>query len=154
MDQEASQQVVIHGAIDCLRRLSGAFVTRRQQLAARVGLTDHQWAVLEEISTEHFMPSMFARRRESSPAAVSKTLRQLLDKGMITASISRGDARQREYVLSVKGKRTMVALRALREEAIANVWQHLDEASLRAFTEFGNALTDRLEAYASGLEGK
>ena len=70
----------VHRAIECLQQLTAAFGQRRQQLAADVGLTEGQWAVLEEIATEHFMPSMFARARESSAAAVSKTLRQLSEK--------------------------------------------------------------------------
>lgn len=149
----APPDAAIHGAIDCLRRLSGAFQLRRQQLAGRVGLTEHQWSVLEEVSTEHFMPSMFARKRESSAAAVSKTLRQLVDRGLVSSTISRDDARYRRYVLTAKGKRVMVALRALREEAIANVWSDLDEGDLRQFIRFGSELTDRLETYA-GSEGK
>ena len=44
-----------------------------------MGITIEQWRVLEEISTDHFIPSMFARSRDSSAAAVSKILRQLLD---------------------------------------------------------------------------
>ncbi len=70
----------IHEAIGHLGRLSELFQKRRVQLAESVGLTEHQWGVLEEIALDHFMPSMFARQRESSAAAVSKTLRQLLSR--------------------------------------------------------------------------
>ena len=70
--------------------------TSGEQLAQSVGLTEHQWGVLEEISTEHFMPSMFARQRDSTPAAVSKTLRQLIDKGLIEVKLNKSDGRQRD----------------------------------------------------------
>jgi DNA-binding MarR family transcriptional regulator len=141
-------QTETHSAIDCLRRLSDAFRQRRQQLAASVGLTEQQWAVLEEISTEHFMPSMFARQRESTAAAVSKILRQLLDKELIVVSLSAEDGRQRRYELSATGKRSMQRLRAERERAIDGVWRQLDAEAVREFTRFGNLLTSRLEAYA------
>ena len=51
-----------HAAIECLGRLSELYQRRREQLAASVGLTDREWDVLEEIATEHFMPSLFARQ--------------------------------------------------------------------------------------------
>jgi len=123
--------------------------------AAEIGTVtdDGRFRVLEEVSTEHFMPSMFARKRDSSAAAVSKTLRQLVDRGLVSSTISRDDGRYRRYVLTSKGKRVMVSLRALRAEAITDVWTGLDAGDLREFTRFGNELTDRLETYA-GSEGK
>ncbi len=138
----------IHSAIDCLRRLTEAFQRRRHQLAQGVGLTEHQWSVLEEISTEHFMPSMFAKSRESSPAAVSKVIRQLVDKGLVHVSLSKADGRQRDYVLTPKGRKTMATLRASREAAVAQVWRELPAAEVQQFVEFGNQLTARLDAYA------
>lgn len=135
----------IHSAIDCLRRLAEAFQRRRQDLAHSVGLTEHQWSVLEEISTEHFMPSMFARSRESSAAAVSKVVRQLVDKGLVTVSLGKGDARQREYDLTPKGKKTMATLRAAREAAIDHVWRELSADEVRRFVAFGNQLTTQLD---------
>jgi DNA-binding MarR family transcriptional regulator len=105
--------------------------------------------VLEEIATEHFMPSLFARRRESSAAAVSKILRQLSDKGLVAAEIGTGDARQRRYSLTASGRRVMDRLRASREAAIRDIWLTLDAAPLRAFTELGNVLIARLERYAT-----
>jgi len=137
-----------HAAIQCLGRLAELYQQRREQLAASVGLTDREWEVLEEIATEHFMPSLFARRRESSAAAVSKILRQVMDKGLVVATIAKGDARQRHYALTAKGKRTMERLREGREAAISEVWLALDGAGLRAFTRFGTELIERLEAYA------
>src|SRR5688572_9901830 len=111
-------QAETHAAIDTLRRLSEVFRQRRQQLAASVGLTEQQWSVLEEISTEHFMPSMFARQRESTAAAVSKILRQLLDKELVVVSLSAEDGRQRHYELTDAGRRSLGRLRAERERAI------------------------------------
>ena len=137
-----------HAAIECLQRLSEVFWARRQQLAASVGLTEQQWAVLEVISTEHFMPSMFARQRESSAAAVSKILRQLLDKELVVVRLSAEDGRQRNYELSARGKKTLSRLRAERQLAIDAVWRQLDAEEVRQFTRFGNQLSARLEAYA------
>lgn len=137
----------IHAAIECLQRLSDAFGERRRQLAHSVGLTEHQWGVLEEISSEHFMPSMFAKKRESSPAAVSKTLRQLIDKDLVSVTVRRSDGRQRKYLLSERGQRVMNQLRQERADAIAAIWMSFDDEQLRIFTDFGNRLTDALEQY-------
>jgi DNA-binding MarR family transcriptional regulator len=141
----------LYQAIACLQRLADAFERRRAQLASSVGLTEHQWEVLEEISSEHFMPSMFARTRASTPAAVSKTIRQLVDKGLVSVSLSKSDGRQREYVLTAKGKKAMAALRHDRELAIRRIWLPLDRDRLRSFVAFGTTLTERLEQYAGGL---
>ncbi len=137
-----------HAAIECLARLAGLYRLRREQLAESVGLSDPQWGVLEEIATEHFMPSLFARHRDRSAAAVSKILRQLMDKGLILAAIAKGDARQRRYSLTAKGKRVMDRLRASREDAVKEVWLTLDRRAMRQFTEFGTALIAGLERYA------
>ncbi len=141
----------IHGAISGLQRLADAFGVRRGQLAGVVGLTDHQWSVLEEISTEHFMPSMFARRRQSSAAAVSKTLRQLLDKGLIATSVAKEDGRQRAYVLTAKGQSTMRRLRESRQDAVNAIWSDLDQKDVKAFARFSEELADRLERYAERI---
>jgi DNA-binding MarR family transcriptional regulator len=138
-----------HEAIECLARLVDLTETRREQLAASVGLTDQQWGVLEEVATEHFMPSLFARRRESSAAAVSKILRQLVDKGLVVAAVAKDDARQRRYALTAKGKRVMDRLREGREAAVQQVWLSLDPDELRSFTAFGRTLIERLEHYAA-----
>lgn len=136
------------GAIACLQQLSELFQRRRAQLAAEVGLTEHQWAVLEETTYEHFMPSMFARSRHSTAAAVSKTLRQLIDKGLVSVRIAAEDGRQRRYELTHRGKQVMEQLRRRREDAIQDVWLRLELADLRAFTEIGTELTELLEQYA------
>lgn len=142
-----------HPAIACLTRLTELMQRRRAQLAGGVGLTEQQCGVIEEIATEHFMPSLFARRRESSPAAVSKILRQLGDKGLILTAIADGDGRQRRYSLTAKGKRAMQRLREMREEAIRQVWLELDGTGMRAFTAFGERLVESLERYASSEQG-
>ncbi len=137
---------LIHSSIEHLQRLSELFQKRRQQLAEGVGLTEHQWGLLEEISTDHFMPSMFARQRESSAAAVSKTIRQLVDKGLVTVSLGEGDGRQRKYDLTAKGKRVMARLRRARKEAIDRVWTQIDQAELETFNQFADELEGKLSA--------
>lgn len=137
----------IHWAIECLQRLTQLFTARRQELAGSVGLTEHQWGVLEEIATEHFMPSLFARQQQSSAAAVSKTLRQVSDKGLVRVSVSKADGRQRDYVLTAKGQRVMTELRRARERAIAEVWCTLNAERIAQFSDFGTELADALEAY-------
>ena len=144
----------VHAAIECLGRLTDVFEQRRQQLAQGAGLTEQQWRVLEEISSEHFMPSMFARRRESTAAAVSKILRQLADKALISVSVSKEDGRHREYVLTAKGKRALERVRETREQAIRDVWIGLDRDAVKAFAAFGSELIQRLEEYARRAEGK
>jgi len=139
----------VHQAIACLGRLADAFRRRREDLALSVGLSDGQWGVLEEISREHFMPSMFAKTRDSSAAAVSKTLRQLLDKGLVSVTLSKSDGRQRDYVLTAKGKRIMHTLREERELAIEKIWLTLDPQQMKNFVSFGTRLSEHLEEYGS-----
>lgn len=139
----------VKAAIEALQRLAELFEERRQQLAREAGLTIQQWQVLEEICEEHFMPSMFARERESSAAAVSKILRQLLDRGLVQVAVSETDGRQRCYGLTEEGRRIMDHLRASRRKAIEAVWGDLDAAGLACFTEFSSELVRRLEAYAA-----
>jgi DNA-binding MarR family transcriptional regulator len=148
--ETSESRAVVHDAILQLGRLSELFQKRRNQLAEGVGLTEHQWGVLEEVSTEHFMPSMFARQRESSPAAVSKTIRQLVDRGLVTVSLHAEDARQRKYELTASGREVIERLRASRERAIAEVWDRLPKDELERFCSFGRDLADRLEQLAAG----
>ena len=138
----------VHAAVECLGRLTEIFRQRRQQLATDVGLTEQQWSVLDEIEQADFMPSMFARQRESSAAAVSKILRQLLDKELVLVSLKEGDGRQRNYELSPQGKRTLERLREQRQHAISAVWLEFDADQVGAFTRFGNELIERLERYS------
>ncbi len=136
----------VHEAIAHLRRLTELFQKRRAQLASEAGLTEQQWEVLEQISSEHFMPSMFAKKRESSAAAVSKIIRQLVDKGLVTVSLAEQDARQRRYELTGKGDQVIASLRQSRQEAIDKVWMHQDEGALRSFNELAGNLSKELEA--------
>ena len=146
---EPAPQATVHAAIQELQRLSELFQRRRVQLARRVGLTEQQWRVLEQISSEHFMPSMFARDNESSAAAVSKTIRQLLDKNLIVVSISQGDGRQRDYDLTAEGKRTLATLRRHRKRAIDTIWATMPARQLEDFRATAAHLTARIEAYAA-----
>lgn len=134
-------------AIASLQRLAELFAERRRQLAREAELTETQWRVLEEAEGEDFMPSMFARRRACTPAAVSRTLRQLLDRDLVRASIDASDGRQRVYRLTANGRRTLARLRENRARAIETVWEGLSPEELRAFTRFASDLADRLEAY-------
>jgi DNA-binding MarR family transcriptional regulator len=143
---------LIHEAIANLQRLTALVAARREQLARQTGLTVAQWEVLEGISDEHFMPSLFARERESSPAAVSKILRQLLEKGLIRVRISRTDGRQRRYALTPRGRRTMAALRAARERAIQAIWMDLSPRELDGFNRFSGKLATRLETHIGQQE--
>lgn len=129
-------------------RLAALFAQRRRQLAEGVGLTDQQWQVFEEVQREHFMPSLFATQRDSTPAAVSKILRQLVDKGFIVAEVAEHDARQRNYLVTASGHEVIRELRRQRERAIEDVWMQFDHEELHGFVEFASALGARLEAIA------
>lgn len=139
----------VHTAIANLQRLAELFRQRRGQLAQEAGLTEQQWHVLEEIATEHFMPSLFARHRRRTPAAVSRVIRTLLDRKLVSVSVSADDGRQRTYVLTPRGTKLLDGLRASRRRAIDTVWMDLDPADLSAFTRSSRALITRLEAYAA-----
>ena len=138
---------LVHDAIARLQRLAELFDARRATLAQEAGLTEQQWEVLERIATAHFMPSMFARDRATSAAAVSRLIRQLIEKRLITASARADDGRQREYVLTAKGKRTLATVRDRRQAAIDAIWAPLDPQTLDAFVRAGDALIARIEAY-------
>jgi DNA-binding MarR family transcriptional regulator len=143
----ATRTDTIHRAISVLQRLSELFGERREQIARQSRLTVPQWGLLEEVATEHFMPSMFAQRRAVSPAAVSKLVRSLLERELIRATIAEGDRRQRKYALTAAGRRTLDQVRKTRQAAIDAVWADLPVADLRKFAEFGATLGDRLEAH-------
>ena len=139
---------LVHSAIAQLTRLTELFEQRRDQLAERVGLTASQWGLLEEISTENFMPSMFAKSEERSRPAVSKVIRQVLDRGLIQVAISAADGRQRDYALTEDGRATLDKLRVERERAIEAIWLRLDPAQLEQFNTFSSDLIGRIERYA------
>jgi len=138
----------VHRAIAALQRLSEAFLERRRQLAAQVELSESQWRLLEEIAGEDFMPSMFARRRDRTPAAVSRGLKGLLERGLASVSIAAGDARQRVYRLTPEGRRLLRRLRDRRERAVSAIWSRFGPSELDAFVRFAEELSDHLEAYA------
>jgi len=137
----------LRAALEAVQRLSDAFARRRSQVARGAGLTEAQWRVLEQIAAENFMPSLFARRQEQTPAAVSKLIRQLLDRELILVSISAGDARQRHYALSAKGRQTMEIVRQDRQRAVERIWSGLETRALDAFAGFADDLASRMEAH-------
>jgi DNA-binding MarR family transcriptional regulator len=136
-------------AIEQLQQASALFSKRRSQLASAVGLTEAQWRVMEGIATLHFMPSLFAREQDHTGSAVSKLLRQLLDKKLIRVSIGTGDARQRNYELTAQGVKVMDKLRDLRSAAIEEVWADLPPKELSAFSAFAEKLIARLREKAA-----
>jgi len=139
---------VVHAAIANLQRLTDLFRERRAALADEAGLTEQQWEVLERVATDHFMPSLFARDRESSMAAVSRLVRQLLEKRLVSVSVSPDDGRQRRYVLTPRGRRTLATLQASRQRAIEAIWTAIDPGALAAFARVSDELIRRIEAYA------
>ncbi len=142
----ATRTETIHRAIEVLQRLSDLVSERREEIARGADLSVPQWRVLEEVATEHFMPSLFARRRAVSPAAVSKLIRGLLERKLIRATIADGDRRQRNYELTAAGRRTLDRVRASREQAIDAIWRDLPVSELNRFAVFGDTLATRLEA--------
>lgn len=136
-------------AIAHLQRLAEAFGERRRQLAAEAGLTETQWRVLEEVEGEDFLPSMFARRRDVTAAAVSRTLRQLLERDLVKASIGAEDGRQRVYRLTAKGSRALRRVHEARARAVEAIWRPLSARDLEAFSRIAGDLAERMEDYAS-----
>jgi DNA-binding MarR family transcriptional regulator len=153
-NHSAESDPALYAAVLGLQRLAELFERRRRQLAREVGLSDPQWRVLEQIASEDFMPSMFARARETSAAAVSRTLRQLLERELVGVSIGSEDARQRQYTVTARGRRVLTKLRERREEALDTVWSDFSRSELQAFARFSERLADRLEAYAEDVESR
>ena len=147
-----SRQAAVHEAIGELQRLSELFQERRRQLAREAGLSEAQWRVLEEVAEEDFMPSMFARERACTPAAVSRTLRSLLDAELVRVRVSAGDGRQRVYRLTPKGRRVLDRLHESRKRAIEAVWSRFGRRELEAFSGFAATLSDGLERYIRGAD--
>ena len=146
--KQAPPRRVLH-AIGQLQRLAELFHVRRAQLARDAGLTEAQWRVLEEIATEHFMPSLFARASESSPPAVSRLLRQLADRDLISVSLGAEDGRQRRYALTAPGRRLLDRLRRALSRAIDAVWRKVPPGEIDGFIRFSDTLIPQLEAYAA-----
>jgi len=137
----------IHQAIATLQRLSDLFNQRREQIALEGGVSVRQWGILEEIATEHFMPSLFAQQKSVTPAAISKLVRSLLERHLIRARIAEGDRRHRNYLLTAAGERLLDRVRHARQNAITEIWADLSVSELRQFSKFGDKLGDRLETY-------
>lgn len=148
MERNAPAPDLVLSAVEVISRLAGLFSVRRRQLAERAGLTVQQWQALESVQSEHFMPSLFAAERDSSPAAVSKILRQLSDKGLIEAELSRVDGRQRHYSVTPGGRACLENLRAERRRAIEGVWMQLRPEELQQFEAVGSKLAGLLERFA------
>ena len=140
----------MHEAIGRLQRLAELFQQRRAQLAQGAGLTEAQWEVLERIASEHFMPSLFARHRESSAPAVSRIIRQLLRKKLVTR-LGLGHRRPPAPLPADRQGQSARWTRCAhaRRRAIDAVWMDLDPRALAAFTTFSGELIARLEAYAA-----
>lgn len=136
-------------AIADLQRLTETFVERRRQLAAEAQLTESQWRVLEEVESEDFLPSMFARRRAVSAAAVSRTLRQLLERDLVRVEIGAEDGRQRVYRLTARGRRALRRIHAARARAVEAIWSPFSSRELAAFSRVAGPLAERMEEYAS-----
>lgn len=135
-----------------LQELADLFAWRRRQLAAEAGLRESEWRVLEEVASEHFLPSLFARERACTPAAISKTLRALQQAGLVRARIDPRDGRQRRYRLTSAGQRRLRALGAAREDALKAVWSDLPEREIARFARFSESLVERLQTYADDRE--
>jgi DNA-binding MarR family transcriptional regulator len=67
-----------------------------------------------------------------------------VDKKLVDVTLSREDARQREYALTSDGERLMKQLRDLREQAIDKIWMTLDSEALEQFCRFGRELTEAI----------
>ncbi len=147
MSQVKKHRTQILHSIASLQRLSELFRERRLLLASQVGISEVQWRVLEEIAGENFIPSMFARRRERTPAAVSRTLRALLERSLVSVEISGADARQRDYRLTAAGRELLDDLEERRERAIGSIWSEFTTEELEGFRRFSDELSARLEAY-------
>ena len=97
-------------------------------------------------------PQHLIDRSNMLRAAVSKIIRQLLDKALISVSVSKDDGRQRDYVLTAKGRRVMDQLRQSRQDAIDDIWLKLDAERVSAFTQIGNDLAARIEMYLNAAK--
>ena len=147
-EKAADKSELALDAVEVLGRLAALFDERRRQLADGAGLTVVQWQALEQVQHEHFMPSMFAAQRSSSAAAVSKVLRQLSDKGLITARLSDKDGRQRDYTVTDEGQAVLDFVRVERQRAISEIWLKLTSDQLKQFISIGGHLAHRLDEWA------
>jgi len=147
--KESEKAQLALAAVEVLGRLAALFDERRRQLAEGAGLTVVQWQALEQVQHEHFMPTMFAAQRSSSTAAVSKVLRQLVDKGLIVASLSEKDGRQRDYKVTEQGEQILAYVREQRKRAISEIWLKLGHEDLGQFISIGGQIAERLDEWAT-----
>jgi DNA-binding MarR family transcriptional regulator len=144
----------VRRAIAALQTLSDLLAQRRAQLAQEAGLTEQQWRLLEEIAAPGFLPSLFARRSDVTPAAVSKVLRQLLEKDLVAVAISDQDARQRDYTPTARGRKALARIEAARQDAVRTIWSALAPRDVSQFADLSETLAARLESYARARSGR
>lgn len=145
-------------AVAALQRLAEAFAKRRAELARGAGLTVEQWRALEQVAGDGGMlPSLFARSRDCSAAAVSRTLRQLTEAGLVEVECAAGDdgaeetdGRRRRYRATAAGRARLAAVEATRLAAVDALWGDLPPAEVTAFADFGERMAGRLEGYSGG----
>ena len=65
----------------------------------------------------------------------------------MSVSAREHDGRQRQYVLTAKGKRTLDGVRADRQAAIDAIWDSFDRRALATFADVSAELIRRIEAY-------
>lgn len=140
-------------AIAALQELADLLAERRAQLARDAGLSEPQWRLLEGIAAPGFLPSLFARRSDVTAAAVSKVLRQLLEKDLVAVSISEQDARQRDYTPTARGRKALARIEAARQDAVRTIWSSLAPRDVSRFADLSEALAARLESYARTRSG-
>lgn len=138
----------VYKAIEQLRALSHVYMKKRRELAQKVDLTEAQWRMLEEISDEGFMPSLFAAKSDLTKAAVSKILKQLQEQKLVEVSSSEKDGRVKEYQLTKRAAGKLEKLREHRRQAIDAIWMKTDEPLLDASLEFNEALIQRFLEYS------
>jgi len=144
----------VRRAIAALQKLSDLLAQRRAQLAQEAGLTEQQWRLLEEIAAPGFLPSLFARRSDVTPAAVSKVLRQLLEKDLVAVAISEQDARQRDYTPTARGRKALARIESARQDAVRTIWSALAPRDVSQFADLSETLATRLESYARARSGR
>lgn len=142
-----SKREKVFQAIEQLQVLSHTFLKKRRELAGEVGLTEAQWRVLDEIAQEDFMPSLFAIKLDQSKAAVSKILRQLVDRKLVTVETSEGDARFRTYQLTDQSFALLEELKRSRADAIDHIWMSINEGLLDHSIEFSRKLLGKFSDY-------
>jgi hypothetical protein len=91
------------------------------------------------------MPSLFARRRESSAVAVSRLIRQLLDN--VRDGLGARPRRTPTTGPTAKGRRTLDGF--ARDDKALTFVASLDCGALTTFTAVSAELARRIEAYAA-----